>query len=136
MSPRFHVPHGSPKRLAILVAVFGLATLAFYLAGLKMIDRARGTVAADTAATATIQFRPGGADRSPSGGAVEPAWPDAQQVRRQITSEQNLQRTVRRLGLADDHASGGGPWTAAGICSAVAVIAAVDLVVIARRARH
>ncbi|MGW2312579.1 DUF6343 family protein [Actinomadura luteofluorescens] len=34
------------------------------------------------------------------------------------------------------NASGGGPWTAAGICAAVAVIAAVDLVVIARRARH
>ncbi|NVI92830.1 hypothetical protein HUX53_37550 [Actinomadura sp. BRA 177] len=32
-------------------------------------------------------------------------------------------------------AKGDGSWAAAGICAAVAVIAAIDLVVIARRAR-
>ncbi|WP_021599737.1 MULTISPECIES: DUF6343 family protein [Actinomadura] len=38
---------------------------------------------------------------------------------------------VFAVGAQDD-----GTWAAAGICAAVAVIAAIDLVVIARRARH
>jgi NADH:ubiquinone oxidoreductase subunit 6 (subunit J) len=33
-------------------------------------------------------------------------------------------------------AQGGGSWTAAGVCAGVAVLAAVDLVVIARRTQH